>query len=156
MNPTSSPVKLEKAIGWLQWVGVLPAAVLGSSVAQLIAGMAGRLAVAAGGRPADSAFVYDLLLRLLHLPQGTAFVVAGAKMAPRGRLVTAIVLAVVWVVMALIIHIMGPAHPGVHNSIDFAVESAGSALGLAYIFRSARTRPSAGGAVTIEDCTPRG
>src|SRR5919112_3287329 len=121
MNPTSSPVKREKVIRWLRWVCVLPAAVVGSLAAQFIAGMLGRLAVTAWGNPAESAFASYLLLRL-HIPKEAGFVAAGAKMAPRGRLRTAIVLAVVRVLLSLIVHIIGQTHPGVVNYTHFAVE----------------------------------
>jgi hypothetical protein len=141
MNPTSSPAKREKVIRWLRWVCVLPASVLGSIAAQFIAGMVGRLAVSAWGSPAESTFVYYLVL-LLYIPKEAGFVVSGAKMAPRGRLQTAIVLAVVRVLMSLIVHIVGQATPGVGNYTHFAVESTGSALGLSYILFSERTRPT--------------
>ena len=138
MNPTSSPVK-QKVIRWLRWVCVLPAAVVGSLAAQFIAGMLGRLAVSAWESPAESTFVSYLLL-LLHIPKEAGFVVAGAKLAPRGRLRTAIVLAVVRVLLSLIVHIVGQTRPGVVNYTHFAVESTGSALGLAYILVSERIR----------------
>ena len=112
-NPTSTPAKEERAVGWLRWACVLPAAVLGRVSAQLVAEVVGRLAVSAWGRPAESAFVDDLLLLLLSIPKEAGFVVAGAKMAPRGRLATAIVLAVAGVLMSLIVHIVGQANPGI-------------------------------------------
>jgi ATP/ADP translocase len=126
-------VNSEKAIGWLRWVCVLPAAVLASIAVQFIAGMVGRLAIFAGASSADSTFVYYLLLLLLYIPKEAAFVVAGAKMAPQGRFVTAVVLVVVRVLMSLIVHIVGQTNPGVVNYTHFAVESTGSGLGLACI-----------------------
>jgi hypothetical protein len=150
MNPTSSPAKREKAIEWLRWVCVLPAAVLCSVAVQFIAGMVGRLAVFEWGTPAESTFVRYLLL-LFRVPMEAGFVVAGAKTAPRGRLVTAIVLAAARVLMSLIVHIVRQSNPGVVNYTHFAAESLGSVLGLTYIFSSERTRPSIGDADSIED-----
>jgi hypothetical protein len=115
-------------------------AVLGSIAIQFIAGIVGRIAISSWGIPAESTLVYYLLLLLRYVPKEAGFVVAGAKTAPPGRLVTAIVLAVVRVLMSLIAHIVRQTNPGVGNYTHFAAESMGSALGLAYNFFSKRTR----------------
>jgi hypothetical protein len=154
MNLTPSPVKREKLIRWQRWACVLPVAVVGSIAIQFIAEIVGRIAVSSWGSPAESTFVYYLLLLLCYIPKEAGFVVAGAKTAPQGRLLTAIVLAVMRLVMSLVAHVLRQPNPGVGNYTHFAAESMGSALGLAYIFFSERTRPSVEDAVANEDRIP--
>ncbi len=138
MSMASLPMNREKAITWLRWACVLPAAVLGSFAAQFLAALAGRLVVFAWGSPAESHVVYYLLLVLFYAPKEAGFVVAGANTAPRARFVVATVLAVVGMLISLIVHIVRQSHPGVVNYTHVAVECTGSALGLAYVLYCAR------------------
>lgn len=139
MDPTSPRAKREQLTRWLRWACVLPGAALGSLAIRFIAERVGLLAVSAWGRPAESTFVYYLAL-LLRMPAEAGFVVAGAKTAPRGRLGTAIALAIVRVLLSLLVHIVLQSNPGAVNYTHFAAESMGSALGLAYILYTERVR----------------
>jgi uncharacterized membrane protein YidH (DUF202 family) len=71
-----------------------------------------------------------------------AFVIAGARMAPRSRPATAIALAVAGILMSLVVHELGQSHPGSTNYTHFAAESVGAVLGVAYVLYSEKNRPS--------------
>ncbi|MGE3818001.1 MAG: hypothetical protein AB7I30_01060 [Isosphaeraceae bacterium] len=130
-----------KVVGWSRWTGVLPAAALAWVVTEFLAKIVGRLAVSAWGRPDESHLVHALVL-LSYLPKAAAFVVAGAKVAPRGRVPAAIGLASLAMFMSFVVHVATRSHPGVVNFTHFALESTGSGLGLAYVVFSDRNRPA--------------
>jgi hypothetical protein len=140
MRPYSGLTGREKAIELLRWICVLPAAMLGSFATYYIGGLVGRLAQYGWGTPVESTLVYYLLLLLFYIPKEAAFVIAGAKTAPRSRLATTTVLAVARLVMSLIVHVLKQPNPGVVNYTHFTAESAGVAFGIAYIFYSEKMK----------------
>jgi hypothetical protein len=144
VNSFSELTRKEKNTELLRWVSVLPAAVIGRLAAQIIIGVVTRLAVNSGWFTlGESQFVHYLQILVFYSPKEAAFVIAGAKMAPRGRLATTIVLAVAGILMSLIVHVLGQATPGVVNYTHFAAEAAGAVSGAVYIFFSrTKTRPS--------------
>ena len=89
----------------------------------------------------------DFLRFALHCLTGiltaAAFVIAGAKTAPRGRLATAIVLTGLWSFYALGSHVLVQTSRGVRNYADFVVEvvaAAGAAVVVGYSEESRRRR----------------
>ncbi|MEK6260304.1 MAG: hypothetical protein AABP62_16930 [Planctomycetota bacterium] len=102
MKSFSELTRKEKAIELLWWIGVLPVAMLAGLVGHM-------LTVAFVVHPVLSGLSYEGTGRWLrHLIGGflggAAFVVAGAKTAPRFRRATALVLAVGHIVSAVGIH----------------------------------------------------
>ena len=63
-------------------------------------------------------------------------VIAGAKTAPRGRLATAIVLAGLWSLAALMSHMLMQSSRGIRNYTDFIVEAVATAGAAVAIFYS--------------------
>ena len=157
MNSFSELTAREKTMERLRWICVLPAAVLGGFAAQTIAGLVNRLAVYGWGTAAESTLVYGLQLLMFYVLKCAVFIVAAAKMAPRGRLATAIVLAAAAILMSLVVHVLGQPHPGVVNYTHFTAESAGTVIGVAYVFYSekARSRDENRGVLATGDRTPR-
>jgi hypothetical protein len=115
----------ERTIRWLRWAGILPAAVLASVVIQFIAETGFSITASAPGEPAQSTFVSYLLLLLFYVPKEAGFVVAGAKVAPRGRLTKAIVLAAIRLLFSLATHVLTQAHRRAANYLHLALESTG-------------------------------
>lgn len=71
---------------------------------------------------------------------GAAFVIAGAKTAPRSRLTTAIVLAALWSLSALLSHVLMQPSPGIRNYEHFTVTALSAVGGAAYLFRSEKSK----------------
>lgn len=135
MTPeVEGPSGREKAIAVLRWLCVLPAAALGGFAVKIIVGLALRFARQGGGVLAGSPLFALLQLVVVYVPKEAAFVIAGAAMAPRGRRATAIILAVVGIVMSLVVHVLGQRQPGIVNYTHFAAETAGLAFGVAGMF----------------------
>jgi len=144
VNSFSELTRKEKNTELLRWISVLPAAVLGRLAAQIIIGVVMRLAVSGGWFTlGESQFFYYLQILVFYSPKEAAFVIAGAKMAPRNRLATTTVLAVSGILMSLIVHVLGQPNPGVVNYTHFAAEAAGAVSGAAYIcFSGTKAQPS--------------
>jgi hypothetical protein len=81
-----------------------------------------------------------LSLVIFYVAKDAAFVMAGAKTAPRSRLATAIVLAVANIVISINVNVSRQPGAGVTNYTHLAAESAGAALGVAYIFYSEKSK----------------
>jgi hypothetical protein len=124
----------EKAIELLRWIVVLPAAVLGRFAMVLLLGLIVRFADFAGWL-ADSELPAVKLL-LSCCPKEAAFVIAGAKTAPRRRLLTTVILAIAAGLMSLTIHILGQPNPGTVNYAHFAAEFVGAVAGAGYVIFS--------------------
>jgi hypothetical protein len=80
-----------------------------------------------------------------HTLREAAFVVAGAMIAPRARLATAIVLAAARVPFLLWAHVLamgGPWWSWTINYTHFTLETSGSVLGVVYIFWSEKAKGS--------------
>lgn len=69
-----------------------------------------------------------ILRSLSGILTGAIFVIAGAKLAPRGRLATAIVLAGLWCLAALSSHVLMQSSRGLQNYTDFLAEAVGAAV----------------------------
>src|SRR4051794_38813425 len=82
-----------RLIRWLRWAGLLPAALLARVAIQFLAEMGYTAVASATGEPAGSPSLSALWLLLFYAPKEAGFVIAGAKVAPRGRLAAAPVLA---------------------------------------------------------------
>jgi hypothetical protein len=130
----------QKVIELLRWISVPAAAALGGFAARYISVLVSRLIVYGWGASAESDFVDYLRLLIFYVPKEAAFVIAGAMMAPRSRLAAAINLAVAAMLMSLVVHVLGQRNVGVVNYTHFTAESAGAALGAAYIFYSEKAK----------------
>jgi hypothetical protein len=137
---------VKTVIHWLRWTAVVA----------LVYAAWGNLAYFALGRqvlslqPAPLATVGNLVFMLdFHTLSKAAFVVAGAMIAPRARLATAIVLAAVQVPLSLWNHVLSRVSlvelvllQGGANYGQFALEALGPVLGVVYIFWSAKAKGS--------------
>jgi len=130
----------EPIILWLRWAGVLPAAALAGFAVGFVANMGLGAVVSVLGESAQQPFVSYLLLLLFYVPKEAAFVVAGAKVAPRFRLTTATVLAALRLVLSLATHVLTQAHRGVTNYQHLALEWTGALLGAGCIALTSRRR----------------
>lgn len=129
---------LETAIRWLRWAAVL--ALVSSELSALVdSALAGFVFSALGQeaathRPVSLAIVH--ILRV-HVLRGIVFIVAGALIAPRFRLVVAIVLAAAQVSFSFWAHVLaagGPWWSWTINYTHFSLETLGPALGVVYIY----------------------
>jgi len=97
-------------------------------------------------RPAPLAVVQDLVfLFLFYALRETAVVVAGALLAPRARLATAIVLAALLVPLSLRNHVLSQGGPWWfwrNNYTHFTLEALGAVLGVMFIYWSEKVRAS--------------
>jgi hypothetical protein len=149
MKSSSALTAAKTVIQCLRWVAVLG----------LVYSLLGALVYSALGvpTPAPLAAVQNLVFMFLfHALRETAVVVAGAMIAPRARLTTAIVLAALLVPLSLWNHVLfrAPdrilvlvisdmlAHPWVINYRHFALETLGAVLGVVYIFWSEKAKGS--------------
>jgi hypothetical protein len=141
---------VETAIHWLRWAAVLAlvCSALGGLVYSALAGLVfselGPQAPVV--RPAPVALVQGLVsILLVHVLRETAFVVAGALIAPRFHLTTAIVLAALRVPFSFWAHVLatgGPWPSWTINYMHFSLETLGAMLGVVYIFWSERAKRS--------------
>jgi len=124
-----------KAIEILRWIGVLPAAVLGRfAYGTILAAIYRVKAVPGGVLPDTSALGHWLQLLIFYPPPIAIFVVAGAMMAPRRRLATAVVLAAPAIALSLTIHVLLPDHVGVNNYKHFTAETTGAIIATILVF----------------------
>ncbi len=123
----------------LRWLAVLPAAILAGWIAHFAFGVVSVLVA----RLLSESATYYVRLLLYYAPQNAAFVIVGAKIAPR-PLATAVVLAVAAIALSLLVHILGQRTVGVTNYLHFTVESTGAVLGAAFTYGTARRGGSAG------------
>jgi hypothetical protein len=136
MKSSSAPTAAKTAVRWLRWAAILA----------LVYYAWGGLAYAALGGSAPLAVVLQQVeMQHFHTLREAAFVVAGATIAPRGRLATAIVLAAARVPFLLWAHVLATGGPwwfGTINYTHFTLEAFGSVLGVVYILSSAKARAS--------------
>jgi hypothetical protein len=119
---SSALTAAKTVVRWLRWAAVL-----------------GFVYSAWGG------LFYDVVLRNMFLFSSFLFVAAGAKIAPRNRLTTAIVLAAALVLVSFRGHVLSNPPPGVTydqliiavlvgNYRHFTLETLGAVLGVVFIF----------------------
>jgi len=148
MKPFSELTGRGKLIEVLRWLCVLPAAVLGDIAAQFVVVAAFQVASFGGwGILGDSNIAYFLRVLLGYVPPKAAFVIAGAKMAPRYQRATAIMLALLGFLFSLMTHVISQRlagrRIGVTNYTQLFAESAGVLGGAAYILLEVwRNRPA--------------
>jgi hypothetical protein len=152
MKPFSELTGRGRLIEVLRWFCVLPAAVLGDIVAKVVVGAVVQIASYGGwGILGDSNIAYSLRVLLYYVPPKSAFVIAGAKMAPRHQRATAIVLTLLGLLFSLMTHVIGQRlagdRVGIVNYTHLFAESAGVLGGAAYIllqvWRNRRTEITA-------------
>lgn len=136
----------EKLIELLRWL-LVPAA---AAMAVLAIGFLAELLIPpllaqpAGSPPAPlSAFRRLVLPRILSILIAGGFVIAGAKTAPRFRIPTAIVLAIVWALYSFVSHVFLPLARGTPHYAHFAVAALAAASAAAYVVYSERRKTSA-------------
>jgi hypothetical protein len=142
MKSSSALPAAKTVIRWLRWAAVVA----------LVYYAWGGLAYSALGRqawalqPAPLAVVLQQVGMLhFHTLREAGFVVAGAMIASRARLATAIVLAAALVPSSLWNHVLavgGPWWFWTINYTRFTLEALGSVLGVVYIFWSEKARAS--------------
>lgn len=113
----------EKAIELLRWLLVPVAAVVAVFVVLLIARMAIPPAMARlpGTPPPPVTDFQRIAPRIFGVLIGALFVLAGAKMAPRFRLVTALVLAGLWIGYSFLIHVYVHLGRGTPHYVHFGL-----------------------------------
>jgi hypothetical protein len=131
MKPSSETIGEEKKAGLLQWIIVLPAAVLGGFGAAIIANGVMTLV-------SDESWPNALVT---ELARGAAIVIAGAKSSPRSRLAAALVLTGVWTSLSLTKHVLLLRDAlGLTNYMAVVGTAAGAAGGIAFIHSQERKR----------------
>jgi hypothetical protein len=140
MKSSSALAAAKTVIPWLRWAAVL-----------------GLVYAAWGG------LFYDVVLRHMFFFSSFLFVAAGAKIAPRNRLTTAIVLTAALVLISFRGHVLSNPPPGVTSSQliiaalqqialqgmpaggpvrHFTLETLGAVLGVVHIFWSEKAKGS--------------
>lgn len=131
---TGALTAAKTAIRWVRWAAVL--ALVYSTLGELAYSALGQDASVL--RPAPRAVVQGWVGMLsFHTLSYAGFVVAGAIIAPRARLATAIVLAAALIPSSLWGHVLAMGGPWWFWTISythFSLEAFGSVLGVAYIF----------------------
>jgi hypothetical protein len=126
----------------LLWLCALPAAVLAEIVVSYVLGAVVRVDAYTGSNIVGVSNVgWFARIVLLYALPASAFVLAGALIAPR-RLLVAIVLTLLIVVRSLLQHLLiqhlAGRRVGVTNYTHFLAESAGALSGTVYIARQNR------------------
>lgn len=134
-KPFTERTANEMGVELLRWICVLPAAMLGSFVGNVIGAILVRVAVSVGliHPPSDMSFSNTCARYLIWLfPQGAACVIAGAKMAPRSCLAVACVVGVLWSLLT----------DWIHRWADYTVipTAVTAASGTAIVFYSERLK----------------
>ncbi len=116
----------EKSTELLRWICVPAAAVFVVFAFRSIAGFVMPPAVAQlpGSSAMPASDFYRIYLPwIFRILMGAVFVIAGAKTAPRCCLATAIVLAVLWSLISLNIHVLVHLSQGTPHYTHFIVEA---------------------------------
>ncbi len=131
MESSSEQLAEQKKTSLLQWVVVLPIAVLAGFCAAIIAAVLMTLV---------TSVTWPNML-VTELARGAAIVIAGAKSSPRSRLAAALVLAGVWSFLSLTKHVLrvpGPLGPS--NCMAVVGTAVGAAGGIIFIRSQERKR----------------
>ena len=136
MRPFAERTGKENAVELTRWIVVLPAAVLAGFIVDALAGFVASILMSEVSREGAGRWARHLIFRF---PGGLAYVIAGAKTAPRLRRVTAIVLVCLAIALSARTH--GVIRWGIHgDSLPVVVQSAAVLCGAAYIFNSERSK----------------
>jgi len=152
MNPFSKISRRAKLIEVLRWLGVLPAALCGNSlVLQFVSAAFAAVHLISYGvwHIGDSGIAEFLKVFLYYVLPSSAFVIAGATIAPRFQLATAIALWGLGILLSLMTHVLlqqlAGNRVGVTNYVHFLAESTGLAVGAAGILWHRRWKRRSGG-----------
>jgi hypothetical protein len=118
---------------WVRWAGILPAAILASVAIESIPEIALMMVALVRQEAADLIHVAQWLSLPFYVAKEAGFVIAGAKVAPQGRVAAAIVLATMRLPLSLATHVLLQAHRGTPNYLHLALESTGALLGVVSI-----------------------
>lgn len=141
--PESHEFSERQGDGWrneiLRWLCVLPASFVGAIAVHFLVGTLLQIAGIGGGSlRGGSNIAYWLGVVLNYVPQESAFVIAGALMAPRRQIATSIVLALLGLVFSLMTHVIGQHlagnRVGIVNYLHLIAESFGLLVGAVFIF----------------------
>lgn len=116
--------------GWItvaRWLCFLPAGFLAS---WLFGGVLTFLLLALGVELRSAYYPVFLFPLLQTLPSGLAFTLVGSQIAPRPRILTASILALICAAISLWIHVISQPAPGVVNVAHAAGDAAGGLLGI--------------------------
>ena len=123
-----------KLVDVLRWLCVLPAAVLGAVAVQfMVRGLVQVVDYVRWEFFGNSTIAYSLRLFFFYVPHKSAFVIAGAKMAPRQQMATAIALTLLAMNLSLVVHVVGQYlvgnNVGLVNFTHLSAESVGALAG---------------------------
>jgi len=143
MKPFDQLTGREKTIEALRWLLVPVAAAAAVYILLLISRLAMPPAMAQPpGTPPQvmSDFERWVMPRIFNVLISGSFVLAGAKVAPRGRLVVALVLAALWIGYSFLIHVYVHLGRGTPNHWHFFLSVLAPALAVALIGYSERSK----------------
>ena len=145
MKPFSALTGKEKAFELLRWLCVPIAAAAALAIVIFIARLAmPPMYIQPPGSPPPPAPVIPRVVtyRAFSAIAALAFVLAGAKTAPRLRLVVALVLAGLWIAYAFLSRVV--VHlPGTPHYLDFALAIAAAGGGAALIYCAEKSKRQA-------------
>jgi hypothetical protein len=139
MRPFAELSAKEKGIEVVRWVCVLPAAWLAGMAPRYIEMLVRPPAMAqlpGTPRPVESDFQRFYLPHMMGLVMAAAFVIVGAKVAPRWRRPVAAVLAVLWMIFTYLIHVGPHASYELRYLSQFIVATVAGLGAAAYIWFS--------------------
>jgi len=142
MKPFVELSRQEKIIELLRWILVLPAAALAVLALRIIASIAMPPPLAQlPGTPAQppSDFHRFVLPQIFGALMAAAFVLMGAKTAPRFRLATAIVLSVLWMLYAFMMFVFVHLGRGKPHYAHFVIAAVAVAVAAAYVLYSEKS-----------------
>jgi hypothetical protein len=151
MKPFSELTGRGRLVEVLRWLCVLPAAVLVHTALELVVEATVQIASFGGwGIFGDSNIAYLPRLFLFYVSPKAAFVIAGAKTAPRYQRATAIVLTLLGFLFSLLTHVISQHRAGrrvgITNYTHLLAESVGLLVAAAYIVLEVRKNmPRSGG-----------
>jgi hypothetical protein len=142
VKPFSELTGRDRSIEGFRWLCVLPAAVLANFTADFVVGAVVQVVQYRGWDILGGSIVAkSLTLFLFHVPPESAFVIAGAKMAPRHQRATAMALTLLGFLFSLMTHVisqqLSERRVGIVNYLHLSAESAGLLGGATYILLQA-------------------
>ena len=136
--------RTEKSIEVVRWLCVVPAAWVAGMAPRFIEALVRPPALAqlpGTPRPPVSDFQRIYLPHLLGIVMAAAFVFVGAKVAPRRRVLVAVVLAAFWTAYAFMIHVLPHASFELRYLARHLTATAAAVAATAYIWYSETQKP---------------
>jgi hypothetical protein len=141
VKPFSVLTAQKKAIEVLRWLSV-PIAVAAAFAVLILIGqiaMPPQYAQPPGAPPPPAPAIPRVVtFRVLSVLMGVALVLAGAKTAPRHRLIVAAVIAAMWIGHAFLYRIVVHLGQGTPHYLDFALALASAAAAVALVYFTER------------------